>query len=427
MGRMWDKARHHPFLAAGLVSAILIGGCFGVFQLVGELRAMSHFRAGQAALESGDFAAARRELDHCLKAWPDSAETRFLAARAARRNGDLADALRLLDAAQKRDWVPEAIELERALIYVQLGDLVGVEKFLSACIAEGHPDSALILEVIAPAYLRNFQLGEARHYATSWTEARPDSGPAWSCLAAASERQRDRKGAIAAYRHAVEVAPNSFRDRLRLVRLLLEALESTEALEHLERLRTDHPDDLDVRRELACCLSLRGESAKARSLLDEVLAVRPGDAEALGARGQIDLREGRPVEAERWLRRAAEKAPFERTIVYPFIQCLRRNGKVDEAQRWDEQMAKSKAALGRLEKVAKAAAAAPRDPEPRREAGVIFLQNGQDEEGLRWLTSALRQDPRHPATHRALAEYYERKGQSQQAAIHRIQADKVTP
>ena len=427
MAGTWQKIRHHPFLATWLAAFLLVGGCFGVFQAVEEIRALGHLRKGRAALETGDFAVAREELGHCLKAWPNSAETHFLAARAARRKGDLADALRLLTAAEQQGWVPEAIELERALVRVPLGELPEVEGYLTDCVARDHPDSALILEVLAPAFLRNFQLGTANHYAKLWTESRPDSAAAWACFGAVAERNRNGPEAIAAYRRAVEAAPTSLEDRLRLVRVLLESHESTEAFAHLERLQKDYPDDLDVRRQMACCLYLRGESAATRPLLDQVLAARPNDVEALVALGRVEQSENRLVEAERWFRRAAEAAPSEREAVYPLVVCLRQNGKDDEARRWETQLAKSKADMARLDKVTKAAAASPRDPEPRCEAGAIFLRNGKDEEALRWLVSALRQDPNHPATHRALAEYYERKGQKQQAAIHRARADRPPP
>jgi predicted Zn-dependent protease len=409
-------------LAVALASLLLAAIALGVWRIVHELRTTGHFRAAKAALDAGDFAAARQHLDHCLKAWPDSAETYFLAARAARRNGDLAEALRLLDGAEKRNWVPEAIELERTLLRVPLGEFPEVEKYLTGWVADDHPESDLILEVLAPAYLRNYQLGPARHFAELWTQRRPQNPRAWACLGAAAERQHDTRGAIDAYRHAVEAAPESRTDRLELVRLLLDAAQSTEALEHLEHLRQHHPDDLAVRLALARCRSLRGQGEEARQLLDEVLTEQPNNAQALAARGRLELNAGRPAQAERWLRRAAQRAPHDRAVIDAFARCLRRTGKGEEAKRWNERLKKVDADLGRLEKVARAAAAAPRDPQPRCEAGVILLRNGMEEEGLRWLTSALRQDPNHPATHRALAEHFERKGQLQQAALHRARS-----
>jgi thioredoxin-like negative regulator of GroEL len=61
-------------------------------------------------------------------------------------------------------------------------------------------------------------------------------------------------------------------------------------------------------------------------------------------------------------------------------------------------------------------ASRPHDPEARYRAAVIYLRNGKNDEGLRWLTSALHEDPRHQRTRQALAEYHERLGDPRRAA-----------
>ena len=65
----------------------------------------------------------------------------------------------------------------------------------------------------------------------------------------------------------------------------------------------------------------------------------------------------------------------------------------------------------------------PHDPEPRREIGVLYLGLGEDDQGLRWLSSALQEDPRTGPTHAALADYFERVGKMDEAAFHRRQAN----
>ena len=75
--------------------------------------------------------------------------------------------------------------------------------------------------------------------------------------------------------------------------------------------------------------------------------------------------------------------------------------------------------MGRLETLTRQIAQAPNDPDLRCEAGLIFLNNGQEVEGLRWLASALKENPHHGPSHRALADYYERAGDTTRAAEHR--------
>jgi len=50
---------------------------------------------------------------------------------------------------------------------------------------------------------------------------------------------------------------------------------------------------------------------------------------------------------------------------------------------------------------------------------MLFLRSGQVREGLRWLQSALQEDPRYQQTHQALMEYYESIGDEVHAAAHR--------
>ena len=64
----------------------------------------------------------------------------------------------------------------------------------------------------------------------------------------------------------------------------------------------------------------------------------------------------------------------------------------------------------------------PHDPGLHYELGMIAFRSGSPKEGLRWLESALREDPRHVPAHRGLALYYQKAGQAGRAARHLEQA-----
>ena len=55
--------------------------------------------------------------------------------------------------------------------------------------------------------------------------------------------------------------------------------------------------------------------------------------------------------------------------------------------------------LERLAKVTLKLGSEPHNADLRCQAGQIMLHNGQETEGLRWLASALQEDPGHAATH----------------------------
>jgi Tfp pilus assembly protein PilF len=126
-----------------------------------------------------------------------------------------------------------------------------------------------------------------------------------------------------------------------------------------------------------------------------------------------------PAEAEKWFRRAAEIMPYEKDINYGLYQCLERLGKREEAAAVRTRLNRIEADIAEMDRLTRLIGSRPHDPALRYEAGKVLLRNGQEAEGLRWLESALREDPQHAATHQTLAEYYEKTGDAEKAAYHR--------
>src|SRR5207244_9861811 len=120
-----------------------------------------------------------------------------------------------------------------------------------------------------------------------------------------------------------------------------------------------------------------------------------------------------------WLGRAAVRMPYDRDTLYNLYQCLLQRGQRDEAQQYLERVEKIGADRQLLAELTRKITASPKDPALRHEAGLICLRNGQEQEGVRWLHSALVEDPAHRPSHQALAKYYQQVGQAQKAAYHR--------
>src|SRR5437867_11645778 len=107
-----------------VVLAVSLG--LALYPLGRYVWASVHYQRALSGIGRHDFVESRRQLDICIREWPNSAQTRFLAARTARRAGDLKEAQLLLKDAERLGWVPEAIELERGLISVQGGGLQSI-------------------------------------------------------------------------------------------------------------------------------------------------------------------------------------------------------------------------------------------------------------------------------------------------------------
>src|SRR5205814_620822 len=154
-----------------------------------------------------------------------------------------------------------------------------------------------------------------------------------------------------------------------------------------------------------------------------------------------ELDQGRPSDAEPWLRKAVAALPFDRRVSYTLSRCLLELDRRDEAEAVSARVAQLDADVRRLDelrqeilkrpdearlrceggarvraRVAKLDAAFRRLADLRQgilngpaEAGwgwgggLLFLRNGERREGIRWLQTALRLDPHCEEARSALA------------------------
>jgi tetratricopeptide (TPR) repeat protein len=403
-----------------------------------------HLRAARSLAETRDFSRALAALDRCSSFGPGSGTALFLKARIVRRLALYKDAQRLLDRkpqtkpSEKTEvadlykesavlleeckaagYDPDALALERIFLQAQRGDVGSVEKYLRSCLEDHHPETLLILEALAQGFLKNFRLTEAVACLDQWLQLQPDTAPALIWRAEARERLRQHSDSLRDYTRAVELEPDYPGSRLRLAGLLLQVNQPAEALKHYRYLFGQRPEDPAVLVGLARCHRALGQAEEGRPFLERLLAQEPHHAEGLAALGQLELESQRLAEAECWLCQAVAEDPSFPDAIHNLSRCLELLGKAEEAKKWRTRLQTIDKDFARLKQIVLQVQAAPHDPAPRYEAGVIFLRNGQDQDGLSWLASALQQDPDHQPTHQALADYYEKHQQTEKAAYHR--------
>jgi tetratricopeptide (TPR) repeat protein len=374
-----------------------------------------HCRRAEAALARSlrvagpaPLAEARDELGLCLRVWPNNARVNFLMAQAARRAGDADAAARYLRRAEQLGWVAEAIDLEKALAAVQQGDLERREPVLVSFVQRDHPDKLLILEALVQGCRRSYHLPRALAHLNTWLGLQSDSARALVWRGETLLLLGRDRDALADYRKAVELDPQEDDARLKLAELSLAAHQPDEATAHFTELLERHPDQGDALLGLARCREEQGDAAEAVSLLERLLAKEPGHAGALAERGKIALDGGNPGDAEKWLRRAAGAAPFERETLYNLYRSLSANGHTAEADDCLAHIRRIDEDRKRLAELKTAILTAPHDASLRCEMGVILLRNGQDKEAVRWLQSALHEQPGHDGARQALEEYNRR-------------------
>jgi predicted Zn-dependent protease len=400
----WTRRR---LVCAGLVLLLL-----GALAYLAEwyLRAERHLTAAEQALERHDLEQARHHLEAYLTMRPGQTRARFLAAQTARRLHRDTEAAEHLRLCQQQGWDQEAIDLERMLAALQRGD-ADAEPILWARVQSDDPEVLTILEVLIQYYLDTYRLHRTLECLNRYLERQPDDLHALLGRGFVWERFLSFTDALKDYRQAVKYHPGSTGARLRLARTALLVETPQEALEQFQHLHAQHPDWPAVRLGLAQCRRRLGQNEEARRLLDGLLAERPDDADVLGERAQLALDEGKLAPAETWLRQAVRRAPHDRKVNYSLYRCLLEQGKKEQAEEYRALVERIDVNLKRLERLTKAVLKAPDDANLRCQVGLIFLENGQEQEGVRWLTQALRLDPRcQPAQH-ALAEHARRSAQ----------------
>jgi tetratricopeptide (TPR) repeat protein len=382
--------------------------------------ALHQWHAAQAAVKAGRLAEAQRSLDFCLLIWPRSVPVHILAARAARLRGDFDGAEAHLNRCLKlQHGATEAIQLEFLLMRVQAGEEDEVASELLLYVDDNSPESPLILETLARAYMHNLRYGPAFASLSRWIAVAPDSAEPLRWRGWVLERLNDHEGALKDYKRALELDPDLVPVRLRLAEILLERSNPLEALPHLELLHRQFPDRPDVLARLGQCRFLQGEAEEARRLLEAAVEQIPNDSAVLLHLAKLEMQENHPAPAERWLRRALKVDPTDTEAQFTLVASLQAQGRWDEAKAALEQYQKDTALLKRIGRALQEEAEHPStDPGTLFELGDVFLRTNAHV-GLYWLHRALQHDPEHQPTHKALAEYYESKGEPEKAAVHR--------
>jgi tetratricopeptide (TPR) repeat protein len=361
-------------------------------------------------------------LERWLRWTPDEPEAHLLAAQAARLRGDYEAASRELTECQRLEGGKrsDASLLEWALLHAENGSLEKVESFLREQY-QRHPEQAvLILEALAMGYLRLYRFQEAMQSLEECLRRDPDNPHALYVRGRAWERVHAYSKAVEDYGQVVAGDPDDDETRLRLANALIDNGESAQAVDHLELLRRRQPDNPETLIRLAFAWNAVGRLQDSIGLLDEVLARYPEMPLALSARGQLAFQAEHLEEAESLLRRAIAANPYDRQAHYVLQQCLEQQGKKTEAAAQKKQLDEVEGTIKRL--IAIANQQMPKDPHNPAlhcELGALLEKMGHADLALRWYHSALLQDAEYGPAHAALARYYERAGDLEQAAQHR--------
>jgi Tfp pilus assembly protein PilF len=395
-----------------------------------NLWAWYSYRAAEQALGDERPDEARRHVGRCLWVWRWRPGAHLLAARVARAQEDYGEAESHLDECQQlQGEASEAVQLEWLLLRAQGGEVDEVAAGLWYAVEQGHPERAMILSVLARAYMRNANFDAALRCLDRWLQEQSDSAQALDWRGWVMEQTQNETEARRAYEQALDLQPQRHAVRRRLALMLLGQNRVPEARAQLEALRARQAEQADDQFAWARLYLLEGDLERAEEGLTEFLARHPDNPDALVSRGKLALMRSRAVEAETYLRRAEKFAPADQAVLGGLERALRQQpARQREADDYLKRCLKAQANQKRLTLLlGQMAGRLARQPRAAAEAGRLLLELGLTQPARYWLDVALKADDRLPEAHLGLAEYYRRVGNTALAERHRRLAGQAAP
>jgi predicted Zn-dependent protease len=410
--------RRWLWLAVPVLSLLGVLG----YYVAGIVRADRAFAAAKEAIELHDLTQARAQLKRCLQIRPGHATAQLLAASVARRLGDYEDAEHQLRTYEALSGPADELTRERTLLRAQReGPSPEDDRYLRSQAEQGQVESVIVLEALTLGYHQAQHVTATMHCANELLQCDPEHVKGWLAHGWALEQLNRIREAVVDYERAVKLDPESIAARLYLAELLLYFTRASEALVHLDWLRQRQPDNPAVQYGLARCYHELGNRDQAAHILDALLESNPDEPNLLDLRGQVALAQGKPAEAEPFLRQALELEPFRRGANFSLSQCLQRLGQTEEARQYLQNVDRIDADMKRLAELYDHLVKRARTSEECYEAGIISLRLGRMQEGERWLLTAVTDNPAYISAHTALADFYARRGDRARADYHRQQ------
>jgi tetratricopeptide (TPR) repeat protein len=395
--------RRGLLVLGGLIVLAVGGGALGVY-----LWAQYHHGAAAKALARFDFDQAQHHWRLYLKIWPKDSSAHLAAAQTARRRGKFDEAAGHLESVERLQGVTAGTALERILQQAQKGKRGDVEQRLLALLENDDQDTPLIYEALGQGYLAGFHLPEALHCLDQLLEHQPENVLGLTGRARVWQLWNQFDKAVADFQKAVDLHPELDKARLGLADSLNHVGRVREAVAQYEILRRRQPNDLEVLLRQARCWQDLNELETAREMVAKVLAEKPDWILALVERGRIALRMRQPAQAEEWLRRAVQLAPRDRDAHFVLHLCLECQDKKEEDRQCLARLKDIQNSATHLAALLGEVVRSPHEPGIRVELGKLYLRDGDEQQGIRWLTSALDEDPRYEPARAALATYYQR-------------------
>ena len=385
-----------------------------------------HLSVARSALMSRDTKQALAALEAAAQVDPASSEVQFWMARAHRRRGRLNDVHRYLQRANQLGISKSRILREEWLAMAQAGQMAEAELHLSELLFNPNDDGPDICEAYANGYLVSHRYSEAFAIVDAWQKDYPKDPQPHVFRGMVANINSSWKMAAEHFQTALDLAPQRDDIRLQLANALLALRNTTEAASQFQQLLKSCPDDSLVQTGWGRTLLEMGQLDKAREIFAEALKAHPQDFDVLLALGQVELSANRLDEALPLLRQAVLLAPDDSEARNALANVLQRIGLTTEARSHFEFVAQAQETNARIQTLRERVSINSKDLDSRYELSELLRGNHNQTDRIQWLRSIIEIDPKHQRAQAALAEHYEKTGDTEMAARHRVLSDVLT-
>jgi len=390
-------------------------------------------RAAQAtrqALAAGRYADADRSLARWLELRPRSAEAQYFRAKAGIAQGRARDIYEGLKEAEALGYPEESLAVLRALIDAQHGRIAQALPVLAKAFA-ATPASApdlMLDEALARVCVETYDFSHAGAVLARWAADAPSDPrpPLWHAKVHI-RRNAEPEIIVADYREALKRDPNSHDARLGLAEQLERAQQNQEAAVAYSAALAVQPDDPAVNLGAGRNALALGDETTALRHLDRALELDPDRGEAHLERAKLALRRGDPKAALSHLDRAVARIPSDPGVHYQRSLALKRLGRDEEAAREQESFTRLQRDRRQLDDLQEQLGETPNDAALQAQVARWMFDHSFEDEALRWCHKILIDKPAHAETCLLLADYYARRGETDQADAYRRLAAQGPP
>jgi tetratricopeptide (TPR) repeat protein len=295
------------------------------------------------------------------------------------------------------DGAPQREEWARALLgvghvsdaFIELRQYVGT-----------HPRSGPGHLALGKFYTLQRALERAEDECATATQLMPESGEAWSFLAAARSSLNNPVGALPAAEKAVALRPNNAGDRLLLASIEGRLGRNSEARAAYEAACRLGPTRADTHREYAQWLldhpAGPDDSGLAEAEARRSIALDDRNAKAQLILGRILLQQRRDADALAPLERAVAINPINPAPLLALKQACHRLGRTEEERRWSREYLLCQQQNALNTHLQDEIARTPTAPAPHRQLARLMAEWGDINECLKHEGAALRCPPDAP-------------------------------